>query len=161
MGFDALSIMFIYALNQSYQFFLHTQLVGNLGWLETFLVTPSHHRVHHASNLNYLDRNMGQVLIIWDKMFGTFQQELPEEKPVFGLTKPLETNHPFKSMLHEFFLVWKDIKQSESWSDAFKYLFWPPGWSHDGKSQTARELREQKKMEEEVRVVETENCLNN
>jgi sterol desaturase/sphingolipid hydroxylase (fatty acid hydroxylase superfamily) len=153
MGFDALSIMFIYALNQSYQFFLHTQLVGNLGWPEKIFVTPSHHRVHHASNLNYLDRNMGQVLIIWDKMFGTFQQELPEEKPVFGLTKPLQTSHPFKSMLHEFFVIWKDVKQAESLPIALKYLFWPPGWRHDGKSQTARELREQLKLNQQLKPV--------
>jgi sterol desaturase/sphingolipid hydroxylase (fatty acid hydroxylase superfamily) len=143
LGFDGISIMFIYSLNQFYQFFLHTQFVGNMGFLEHVFVTPSHHRVHHASNLKYLDRNMGQVLIIWDKLFGTFQKELPEEKPVYGLTKPLEVKHPVKSIFHELMLLWNDIRKAESWKIAIKHLFLPPGWSHDGSSLTANELRKQ------------------
>ena len=142
LGFDGLTIMFIYALNQFYQFWLHTESIPRLPrWFEYIFVTPSHHRVHHASNVRYLDRNMGQVLILWDRIFGTFQEEQEEEKPVYGLTKPMNTSNPVKALFYEFRLLWEDLKRSDSLRNSLNYLFRAPGWSHDGKSKTAEELR--------------------
>ena len=89
IGFPAPMITIFLLIHGTYPFFTHTQLIGRLGWLEYFLVTPSHHRVHHSSNPAYLDKNYGDVLIIWDKLFGTFAKE--EEEPVYGLTKPLDS----------------------------------------------------------------------
>ncbi len=143
LGFDATHIMFIYAVNQAYQFFLHTETVGKLGILEKFMVTPSHHRVHHASNVNYLDKNMGQVLIIWDKLFGTYAEEKPDDPTYFGLTKPL----PSQKFTDVAFDEWRHLaddlgKPGLDWKDKFNYIFAPPGWSHDGSTLTSRQLRQ-------------------
>jgi sterol desaturase/sphingolipid hydroxylase (fatty acid hydroxylase superfamily) len=143
IGFDGLTIMFMYAVNQFYQFFLHTETINRLPkWYEAIFVTPSHHRVHHASNIEYLDKNMGQVLIIWDKLFGTFAEE--NTKPVYGLTQNLNTFHPFKVIFNEFYKIKNDLKRPVPLSVKIKYLFNPPGWSHDGSSQTSEELRAKK-----------------
>ena len=140
VGFDGLSIMFIYAVNQFYQFFLHTELIGKFPkWYESIFVTPSHHRVHHASNIKYLDKNMGQVLIIWDKLFGTFQEE--DEKPKYGLTSSLETYNPFRVVFNEWIKIKKDISKPGPLKQKLNYLFKAPGWSHDGSSKTSNELR--------------------
>ncbi len=143
LGFDGLTIMFMYAVNQFYQFFLHTETINRLPkWYEAIFVTPSHHRVHHACNIEYLDKNMGQVLIIWDKLFGTFAEE--NTKPVYGLTQNLNTFHPFKVIFNEFYKIKNDLKRPVPLSVKIKYLFNPPGWSHDGSSQTSEELRAKK-----------------
>jgi sterol desaturase/sphingolipid hydroxylase (fatty acid hydroxylase superfamily) len=140
VGFDGLSIMFIYAVNQFYQFFLHTELIGKFPkWFERIFVTPSHHRVHHASNIKYLDKNMGQVLIIWDKLFGTFQEE--DEKPKYGLTNSLETYNPIKVVFNEWLKLKKDLSKPGPIKQKLNYLFKAPGWSHDGSSKTSNELR--------------------
>jgi hypothetical protein len=110
-----------------YGFFQHTELIGRLGVLEYVLNTPSHHRVHHACNEKYLDKNFGGALIIWDRLFGTFQVE--EEKPVFGLTKPVKSYNPFKIVFHEWILLTKDTFRSRSWKEALSYIFSGPGWS--------------------------------
>jgi hypothetical protein len=113
-------------------------------WFEIFFVSPSHHRVHHASNILYLDKNMGMCLIIWDKMFGTFQEEVPEEPVKYGLTKPLDNPyHPLKIIFHEWQSIGKDLQKKTPFFTKLKYLFMPPGWSHDGSSKTARELRKE------------------
>ncbi len=148
LGFDATHIMFIYAVNQAYQFFLHTETVGKLGFLETFMVTPSHHRVHHASNVAYLDKNMGQVLIIWDKLFGTYAEENPEDPTHFGLTKPL----PSQKFTDVAFDEWRHLAEDLSkpgldWKDKFHYIFAPPGWSHDGSTLTSSQLRQSQPKE--------------
>ena len=143
LGFDGLTIMFMYAVNQFYQFFLHTETINRLPkWYEAIFVSPSHHRVHHASNVEYLDKNMGQVLIIWDKLFGTYAEE--KIKPVYGLTQNLNTFHPFKVIFNEFYKIKNDLKRPVPLSIKLKYLFNPPGWSHDGSSQTSEELRTKK-----------------
>lgn len=140
MGFDGLTIMFMYAVNQFYQFFLHTEVIGKFPkWVESIFVTPSHHRVHHASNVQYLDKNMGQVLIIWDRLFGTFQSE--GEKPKYGLTTNLGTYNPIKVIFYEWIKIVNDWKKADSFKNRLKYLFNPPGWSHDGSSKTSSELR--------------------
>jgi len=143
LGFNGIDIMFIYAVNQTYAFFVHTETVGKLGILEKFLVTPSHHRVHHASNVQYLDKNMGQVLILWDKLFGTFAEET--DKPVYGLTKNVHSYHLAKVIFHEWNHIFKDIMKPVSLSHKLRYLFAPPGWSHDGSSKTSAQLRKEMK----------------
>jgi sterol desaturase/sphingolipid hydroxylase (fatty acid hydroxylase superfamily) len=142
LGFDGLTIMFMYALNQFYQFFLHTETIGKLPkWYEAIFVTPSHHRVHHARNVNYLDRNMGQVLIIWDRMFGTFQEE--NEQPIYGLTKNLNTYHPFEVIFSEWRKIAHDLNKKGNFKQKWNYMFKAPGWSHDGSTKTADQMREE------------------
>lgn len=140
LGFDGMSIMFMYAVNQVYQFFLHTELIGKLPkWYEAVFVTPSHHRVHHASNVIYLDKNMGQVLIIWDKLFGTFQNET--EKPVYGITSKIESFNPITVMFYEWRKLFNDIGKHQPMSTRIKHLLKPPGWSPDGSTKTSEQLR--------------------
>jgi sterol desaturase/sphingolipid hydroxylase (fatty acid hydroxylase superfamily) len=144
-GFKPIDILFIYSATQIWGIFVHTELINKMGFLEHFMVTPSHHRVHHASNALYLDKNMGMFLIIWDKMFGTFQEELPAShyQPLkYGLTKPLEKPTPGKLIFHEWQSIMADLKRKDiSWKDKLGYIFGPPGWSHDGSRQTSNELR--------------------
>ncbi len=144
-GFRPIDIAFIYAATQIWGILVHTEKIGKLGWLEYFLVTPSHHRVHHGSNVKYLDKNMGMFLIIWDKLFGTFQPELTAEsyQPIrYGLTKPLEKEDPYHIVFHEWISIGRDISQKGlRFRDRWNYLFGPPGWSHDGSTHTSDELR--------------------
>ena len=140
LGFDGLTIMFMYAVNQFYQFFLHTETIPKLpNWYEAIFVTPSHHRVHHASNVAYLDKNMGQVLIIWDKLFGTFEKET--EAPRYGLTSNIKTYHPLNVIFHEWVKIFKDLNKPGPFVNKIKYLFMPPGWSPDGSTKTSAQLR--------------------
>lgn len=145
IGFKPLDILFIYSATQIWGILVHTELVGKLGWLEYILVTPSHHRVHHASNPRYLDKNMGMFLIIWDKLFGTFQEELPEEEyePIrYGLTHPLTGINPFHIIFHEWESIRQDLRRKDiTLREKLKYLFGPPGWSHDGSRQTSVQMR--------------------
>ena len=145
VGFRPVDIIFMYALTQIYGILVHTKMVQKMpSWFEVLFVSPSHHRVHHASNIRYLDKNMGMCLIIWDKLFGTFQEELPEEPVVYGLTKPLDDpHHPIKIIFHEWQSIGTDLKKKTPFFIKLKYLFMPPGWSHDGSSKTAKELRKE------------------
>jgi len=143
LGFLPEDILFMYAATQIYGILVHTQFVGKLGPLEWILVTPSHHRVHHASNTRYLDRNMGMTLIIWDRLFGTFAEEVPEDPVRYGLTTNLSSHSPGNLVFHEWKKLLLDLKKPGSWRHKLGYLFMPPGWSHDGSSQTAEEMRRQ------------------
>jgi len=158
LGFKPLDIVFMYSLTQIWGIFVHTELVRKMGILEYFMVTPSHHRVHHASNPKYLDKNLGMFLIIWDKMFGTFQPELPasEYEPVrYGLTKPLSKESAGNIVFHEWKQIWEDVKRTDiTWREKIYYLFGPPGWSHDGSRLTSEELRRQ---EESATINKEEN----
>ena len=145
VGFKPLDIVFVYSATQIWGIFVHTELINKMGWLEYVLVTPSHHRVHHASNPKYLDMNMGMFLIIWDKLFGTFQPELPVEtyQPLkYGLTRPIEKETPVSIVFHEWSGLRKDLFRKDiGWRDKLFYVFGPPGWSHDGSRKTSKELR--------------------
>jgi len=143
IGFKGVDIMFMYAATQIYGILIHTKTVGKLGFFESFLSTPSHHRVHHASNVKYLDKNMGMVFIIWDKLFGTFAKEEENETVVFGLTENIKTYHPFKMVFHEWINIFNDLKKTSSYKAKLMYVFGPPGWSHDGSKKTARQLRDE------------------
>ena len=142
LGFKGVDIMFIYAATQIYGILIHTKTVNKLGVLEYFLSTPSHHRVHHASNVKYLDKNMGMVFIIWDKLFGTFEREDENEKVVYGLTENIKTYHPIKMVFHEWINIFSDLRKPSSFKAKFMYILGPPGWSHDGSKKTSRQLRE-------------------
>ena len=144
-GFNPLDAMFMYSITQIYGILVHTQHVKKLPrWIEYIFVTPSHHRVHHASNIPYLDRNMGMLFIIWDRMFGTFTEEMPEEVPHFGLTKPIDNPvHPVRIITHEWQEIGRDLGQKIPIKDKLKYLFNPPGWSHDGSRKTSKELQKE------------------
>ena len=150
LGFKPLDIVFIYSATQIWGIFVHTDLIRKMGWLEYVLVTPSHHRVHHASNPKYLDKNMGMFLIVWDQLFGTFQPELADEEyqeKKYGLTKPLEKPSPLNLVFHEWLEIRKDLcRRDISWREKWFYLFGPPGWSHDGSRQTSRQLQENEEL---------------
>ncbi len=145
LGFEPIDIVFMYSLTQIYGILVHTQYINKMpGWFEAIFVSPSHHRVHHASNIRYLDKNMGMVLIIWDKLFGTFQEEVPGDPVIYGLTKRMENPHHLsKIIFHEWKNLTIDLRRRIPLSIKLKYLFMPPGWSHDGSTKTARELRKE------------------
>lgn len=116
------------AINLVYQFWVHTQHVKRIGLLELVLVTPSNHRVHHAQNSIYIDRNYGGILCIWDRMFGTFQDELDSEPCIYGIRKPLHSYNPFWANLHVYWSTLLDSWHAERWSDKFLIWFRGPGW---------------------------------
>ena len=127
-GFKGMDIMFMYSLMQIYGILIHTQLINKLGVLEWVLATPSHHRVHHGSNLEYIDKNMGMALIIWDRLFGTFAEENVPVK--YGLTENIKSHHPKEVLFHEWIKIAADIRKAPTFIDKFQYLFGRPGWKH-------------------------------
>jgi sterol desaturase/sphingolipid hydroxylase (fatty acid hydroxylase superfamily) len=133
LGFDPFAIAIALSLNLLYQFWIHTELIPKLGFLEWVLNTPSHHRVHHASNSEYIDRNYGGVLIIFDRLFGTFTSENTLNPPIYGLTHPIKSNNPLKIALHEWIHIFKDIISTNSWKKRFCYAFAPPDWKPNQK----------------------------
>jgi len=143
LGFDPLMIFTMISISLVYQFWVHTEVVTKLPRaIESIFNTPSHHRVHHASNIRYLDRNHAGVLIIWDRIFGTFSEEKSAERPIYGLTTNIDTYHPLAVAALEYGAIWKDVKRAKAWSDRCKYIFLAPGWSHDGADKRARILRQ-------------------
>ena len=113
------------------QFWYHTRLINKMGVMEYIIVTPSHHRVHHAINPEYIDRNYGQIFIIWDKLFGTFQPELKEVPPVYGVKRPVHTWNPLLIGIQHIWLILKDAIRAQSWKDKIKIWFMPTGWRPD------------------------------
>ena len=142
LGFDPAMIITMISISLFYQFWIHTRAVDRLHpWIEAVFNTPSHHRVHHASNVRYLDCNHGGVLIIWDRLFGTFSPEQQEEPVVYGLTSNLDSDNPLWVCVHEYVALGRDLKRAGGWRDRLRYLFLAPGWSHDGPDKRARTLR--------------------
>ena len=142
LGFDPMMLFTMMSVNLFYQFWLHTELVGRLpNWFEAIFNTPSHHRVHHASNIRYLDCNHAGVLIIWDRLLGTFSQEVEDEPPVYGLTTNLESQHPWNVATHEYTAIFQDVLRAKNWGDKLRYILMSPGWSHDGEDKRAKVLR--------------------
>lgn len=117
------------AVNLLYQYWIHTETIDRLGAGEEVLNTPSHHRVHHGSNRRYLDRNHGSILIVWDRLFGTFQREDPAEPVVYGLTTNIGTFHPLRIATHEYADMVRDVARSTTWRDRVSYLLRGPGWA--------------------------------
>lgn len=145
VGFHPGMILFQMSISLLYQFWIHTEAIDKLPkWFEAVMNTPSHHRVHHGSNPLYLDRNHAGILIIWDKMFGTFQPEIKEEKVVYGLVSNINTYNPVKIAFIEWINMFKDVfSGKKSFSSRLKYLIKPPGWKHDGTGKLSDDLREE------------------
>jgi sterol desaturase/sphingolipid hydroxylase (fatty acid hydroxylase superfamily) len=139
VGFPPHMILTAQAISLLYQFWLHTEAVDRLGPLEWVLNTPSHHRVHHGKNVPYLDKNHGGILIIWDRLFGTFARE--DERVVYGLTKDIDTFNPLRIGFHEVAAIGRDVARAPTVGAKLGYVFAPPGWSHDGSTKTAHELQ--------------------
>jgi sterol desaturase/sphingolipid hydroxylase (fatty acid hydroxylase superfamily) len=110
------------------QFWYHTQHINKMGWLEYIIVTPAHHRVHHAINPEYLDKNYGQIFIFWDRMFGTFQEESPAIPAVYGVTRPVRTWNPIKINFMHLWLLMQDAWHTQSWKDKLRVWLMPLGW---------------------------------
>jgi sterol desaturase/sphingolipid hydroxylase (fatty acid hydroxylase superfamily) len=131
LGVDFKIIAIIAPIHLFAQFWYHTIYIGKMGILEKIIVTPSHHRVHHAINPIYIDKNHGQIFIIWDKLFGSFQEELDTEPPVFGITVPVRTWNPIKINFQHIWLLFKDSFRTKKWSDKLKVWYGKTGWRPD------------------------------
>ncbi|MDF1803254.1 sterol desaturase family protein [Thalassovita sp.] len=143
LGFHPAMVLFCGGLNLIYQFWIHTEAIGKMPrWFESVMNTPSHHRVHHGRNPRYLDANYAGVLIIWDKMFGTFVPELDTEKPQYGLVKNLGTFNPIRVAFHEWVGIFRDIlRPGLSLRQRVLYAVAPPGWSHDQSRDTSEQIK--------------------
>ncbi|SHG28274.1 sterol desaturase family protein [Flagellimonas flava] len=126
LGFNPYIVLLVFLLVLSYQFWLHTEIIGKLGWFEKIFMTPSQHRVHHGSDSIYLDKNFGALLSIWDRMFGTYQEE--KHTPNYGLTKQINTINPIKVHLHEYINIYKDVKDAQNLKEVWGYLVNGPDW---------------------------------
>jgi alkylglycerol monooxygenase len=128
LGFDPLLLVSVGALNLIYQFWVHTRHVPKLGWYEWIFVTPSNHRVHHAQNQIYIDRNYGGVFILWDRLFGSFQEELDSEPPIYGIRKALHSWNPLWANVQVYNQLIKDSWRTKHWKDKFLVWFGRTGW---------------------------------
>lgn len=126
IGFHPLQVISCMFIVFTYMTWVHTNKIGKLGWFDRWFNSPSVHRVHHGANRQYIDKNYAGILVIWDRLFGSYE---PEVEPVrFGLTKPINTNNPLKIGFHEVICLARDVRDAETWGDRFNYLFKGPGW---------------------------------
>jgi len=145
IGFPPNLIVFQMGVSLVYQFWFHTEAINTM-WkpIELVFNTPSHHRVHHAVNPKYLDRNYGGILIIWDRLFGTFVPETPDTDPCrYGLYKQIGTFNPIRIAFHEWVAIFRDLSERAPLSVKFKYLFGAPGWRADGSGKTSAQIRDE------------------
>lgn len=142
IGFPPAMVFFVAGLNLVYQFWIHTETVGRMPrWFEAVMNTPSHHRVHHATNPRYLDRNYAGVFIIWDRMFGTWVAEADAEPPRYGIVRNLGSFNLLWAAFHEWIGIAKDV-WAAPWGSKLGYVWREPGWSHDGSRETSDMIRE-------------------
>lgn len=141
MGFAPWTLFLAYSVNLIYQFFVHTEMIGKL-WapIEWVMNTPSHHRVHHGSDPEYLDKNYAGIFIIWDRMFGSFVAE--KQRPKYGLTKPVGTYNVFRLEYGAYALIVRQVRGAANWRERMGYLFGPPGWEPEPRPEALREPRE-------------------
>jgi sterol desaturase/sphingolipid hydroxylase (fatty acid hydroxylase superfamily) len=130
LGVPPIVFFAVSALKNAYGIWNHASYVGDLGWMERVFATPRNHMVHHANQPQYIDKNFSQVLIVWDRMFGTFEPY--SEAPVVGLVKQVEDNNPLTAQFAGFQQLWDRMKTADRWRDRLAYLWMPPEWSHDG-----------------------------
>jgi sterol desaturase/sphingolipid hydroxylase (fatty acid hydroxylase superfamily) len=141
VGFHPAMMLFCGAINLIYQFWIHTEAIGQLPrWFEAVMNTPSHHRVHHATNPRYLDANYAGTFIIWDKMFGSFTEEVEGERIRYGIVKQLGTFNLLYSVFHEWIGIARDV-WTAPWGSKLGYIWRPPGWSHDGSRDTSESIK--------------------
>jgi sterol desaturase/sphingolipid hydroxylase (fatty acid hydroxylase superfamily) len=141
LGFHPLAVFGMLAINLFYQFWLHNDWMPKFGFIEWIFNTPSHHRVHHAINPEYLDRNYGGILIIYDRLFGSFVAEREDNLPIYGLVKQVNSYNPIKIAFHEWVNIVHDLRYARSLREVMGYLFAAPGWSPDGSRMTSKMLR--------------------
>lgn len=128
IGFDPILTATMGSVATIYGFWTHNEVVPKLGAIGWFFITPSHHRAHHGSNPEYIDKNYGNMLVIWDRFFGTFEPELAQVE--YGLLKNIDTFHPLRITFHDWSALWRQMSAAPSWSTALLYAAKPPGWNH-------------------------------
>jgi len=143
VGFPPEMVFFFSGLNLVYQFWIHTEVIDRMGPFEWIFNTPSHHRVHHGVNPRYLDANYAGIFIVWDRMFGTFVPEDRADPPRYGIIKPLATFNPVTIAFHEWADMARDVLAAKSIKEAAMRLIGPPGWSPDGSTKTAKQLKQE------------------
>jgi sterol desaturase/sphingolipid hydroxylase (fatty acid hydroxylase superfamily) len=154
IGFHPAMIFFCVGLNLIYQFWFHTEAIAKCPrWFEAVMNTPSHHRVHHATNPVYLDRNYAGVFIVWDKLFGTFQPEVGSERIHYGIVKQLGSFNLLWVAFHEWIGIVRDV-WTAPWGSKSGYLWRPPGWTHDGSRDTSDMIRQRWSDQQQVRPAE-------
>jgi sterol desaturase/sphingolipid hydroxylase (fatty acid hydroxylase superfamily) len=131
IGFAPMMVLTMQAISLLYQFWIHTELIRSMGAVDAVLNTPSHHRVHHASNPRYIDRNHAGTLIIWDRLFGTFEPEDLKECPVYGLTKNINSYNPLRIAFHEWQDMWNDLRHTTTWRERWECVFGSPGRKYE------------------------------
>ena len=152
IGFHPVMIFFVAGLNLIYQFWIHTETVGRMPrWFEAVMITPSHHRVHHATNPRYLDKNYAGVFIVWDRMLGTYEPERDEDRPRYGIVKDLGSFNLLWAAFHEWVGIAKDVWSAPDWKSRIGYMVAPPGWSHDGSRDTSETIKARWEAREQLR----------
>ncbi|WP_448662687.1 sterol desaturase family protein [Sphingomonas sp. CJ20] len=142
IGFPPPMVFFVAGLNLVYQFWIHTEVIGRMPhWFEAVMNTPSHHRVHHATNPRYLDRNYAGVFIVWDRWFGTFTPERDDDRPRYGIVKDLGSFDLLWAAFHEWVGIARDVAAAPGWRARLGYMLRPPGWSHDGSRDTSEIIK--------------------
>jgi sterol desaturase/sphingolipid hydroxylase (fatty acid hydroxylase superfamily) len=142
IGFPPAMVFFVLGLNLIYQFWIHTEMVGRMPrWFEAVMNTPSHHRVHHAVNPRYLDRNYAGVFIVWDKLFGSFEPERDDDPPRYGIVRQLGSFNILWAAFHEWVGIARDLWRAPGWRNKLGYAVREPGWSHDGSRETSDTIR--------------------
>jgi len=161
LGFHPILLAIVGGFNLIYQFWIHTEAIGKLPrWFEAVMNTPSHHRVHHATNPRYLDRNYAGVFIVWDKMFGTFEEERPEEENIrYGIVKQLGSFNLLWAVFHEWIGIAQDMWRAP-WRHKMSYLLREPGWTHDGSRETSDMIRNSW-LKRQAATIEPEEPANN
>ncbi|MBD0255415.1 MAG: sterol desaturase family protein [Cytophagales bacterium] len=143
IGFEPGMVLTAISINAIYQFLLHSKKVPHLGVLEKIFNTPQLHQLHHSRNIEFLDKNHGGILILWDRLFGTYHDSRNEVKREFGVLSPPNSYNPWIIFSHEYQNLWKDVRRAPTWQDKLRYIFYPPGWSHDNSRMTARQMQRQ------------------
>lgn len=149
IGFPPEMLLVCLGIESLWQFQLHTKYVPKMGFIEKFINTHTMHQVHHAKNIEYMDKNHGGILNIFDRIFGTWK-ELDDEVDIkYGVTSPPNSYNIWVILTHEYSNIWQDMKKSKNWWHKFMYIFGPPGWSHDGSTLTVKQMQRKLKLEKE------------
>ena len=156
IGFPPALVFFVAGLNLIYQFWIHTEVIGRMPrWFEAVMNTPSHHRVHHATNPRYLDTNYAGVFIVWDRLFGTFEPERDDDRPRYGIVKQLGSFNLVWAAFHEWIGIAKDVWAAPTLRAKLGYIAMPPGWSHDGSRDTSEIIKQRWAAKQSARQGET------
>jgi hypothetical protein len=150
IGFHPMMVYTCLGIQALWQFQLHTKFVPHLGFIEKFMNTHKQHQVHHAQNIDYLDKNHGGYLNLFDKMYGSHGHLDPKQEVKFGVIHPPESYNPLVIVSHEYKAIFKDMASTKNWKHKFMYLFGPPGWSPDGSTLTVRQMQRELKKQKEL-----------